>query len=417
MAGEGVEHGHEHGGAVDHGRVDHLTLARRPRLEQGAGHAEGQEHAAAAEVAHQVERRHGLVAGPPDGVERAGQGDVVDVVAGGLGVGTALAPARHAAEHEAGVAGQAHVGTEAEALGHAGPEALDEGVGRLDQAEQGLDAVGVLEVDADRAPAPVQHVGRRVGRIAAHDRLGPVDADHVGPHVGQHHGRERAGPDAGDLQDLDALQRPHQAAAAERAASAVMASTTDGAVEGGQVVTHALEDHELGAGDDLGRALAARHGDQRVDVAVDDERVDVELAQGVGAAARGQDGQELVTHALGVEAAVERRRRPCAAARSSSKCSGLEISAAALDLAGDVALAVVRGGRSSSTGITSGLGWPTSGSPVVDMIDVSDSTRSGCSMAIVCTIMPPIDAPTMWARSMPRASSRPIPSAAMSVSR
>ena len=40
--------------------------------------------------------------------------------------------------------------------------------------------------------------------------------------------------------------------------------------------------------------------------------------------------------------------------------------------------------------------------------------RSGCSIAIVCTIIPPIELPTMWARSIPRWSSRPMPSAAMS---
>ena len=39
-----------------------------------------------------------------------------------------------------------------------------------------------------------------------------------------------------------------------------------------------------------------------------------------------------------------------------------------------------------------------SGSPVADMIDVMLSTRSGCSMAIVRTIIPPIGrASTMWA--------------------
>jgi hypothetical protein len=48
------------------------------------------------------------------------------------------------------------------------------------------------------------------------------------------------------------------------------------------------------------------------------------------------------------------------------------------------------------------------------MMLVSDSTRSGCSMAIVCTIIPPIDAPTMWAAGISSASSRPTASAASS---
>ncbi len=51
------------------------------------------------------------------------------------------------------------------------------------------------------------------------------------------------------------------------------------------------------------------------------------------------------------------------------------------------------------------------------MIEVSERRRSGRSIAIVCAIAPPIDAPTTWARSMPSVSSRPNPSAAISLSR
>ena len=80
--------------------------------------------------------------------ERAGERDVVDVVARGLCQRTVLAPTGHAAEDEARVAGQALVGPETEALHDAGPEPLDQRVGLLDEAEHGGDAVGVLEVDA-----------------------------------------------------------------------------------------------------------------------------------------------------------------------------------------------------------------------------------------------------------------------------
>ena len=58
-----------------------------------------------------------------------------------------------------------------------------------------------------------------------------------------------------------------------------------------------------------------------------------------------------------------------------------------------------------------------SGSPVVDITDVIDSSRSGCSMARVCTIIPPIDRPITWARSTPQASSTASASSAMSDSR
>ena len=50
------------------------------------------------------------------------------------------------------------------------------------------------------------------------------------------------------------------------------------------------------------------------------------------------------------------------------------------------------------------------------MIEVSERTRAGCAIAIVCAIIPPIDTPTTWAVSQPRWSIRPKASAAMSSS-
>ena len=54
--------------------------------------------------------------------------------------------------------------------------------------------------------------------------------------------------------------------------------------------------------------------------------------------------------------------------------------------------------------------------PGCDMIEVRLRTRCGCAIAKVCAIMPPIDAPTTWARSIPRWSSKPATSSAMSSS-
>jgi hypothetical protein len=74
---------------------------------------------------------------------------------------------------------------------------------------------------------------------------------------------------------------------------------------------------------------------------------------------------------------------------------------------------VVAAGESSAA-MASSVAWPTVRSPVLDMIYVSDWTRSGCSIATVCAIIPPIDAPTTCAPSSPSASSRPTVSPAMS---
>ena len=207
--GHAEEGGHQRGGAVHHGRVDHLALPGAAGLDQRARHPEGQVHAAAAEVADQVERRDRGVALASDAVQGAGQGDVVEVVAGGGGVGSVLAPAGHAAVDEARVAGQAVVGADAEPLGHAGPEPLQQCVGAVNQGKDRLDALGRLEVDADRAAPSVEQVERRTLRVAAAHRRGPVHPDHVGAHVGQHHCAERPRPDPRDLDNPYPRQRSH----------------------------------------------------------------------------------------------------------------------------------------------------------------------------------------------------------------
>ena len=173
--------------------------------------AERHEHAAAAEVADEVDRRRRLATLPTEVRERAGERDVVDVVARGLRHRTVLAPPGHAAVHELRVAREAVVGTEAEPLGHARAVALDQRVGLLDEPQHRFDTFRLLQVDTDRPPTAIQ---RLEVRLVEHPRvhlLGPVDADDVGAHVGKQHPRERTGPDAGQLHDLDALQRSHDA--------------------------------------------------------------------------------------------------------------------------------------------------------------------------------------------------------------
>jgi hypothetical protein len=53
---------------------------------------------------------------------------------------------------------------------------------------------------------------------------------------------------------------------------------------------------------------------------------------------------------------------------------------------------------------------------VADIIEVSESTRSGCRAAKVWAIIPPIDAPTTCAAGLPRAASSAAASSAMSSS-
>ena len=205
----GVDRGDQRGCAVDHGRVDDLSLARALRFDQRAEHADGEVHAAAAEVADQVERRHRDLSLAGDRRERTGERDVVDVVAGHLGVGTFLAPAGHASVDDLRVALEADVRAQTEALHHAGAEALEEGVCAFDQLERDLDALGVLEVERDRAAAAGEQVAGRIGRRFTRSVRGAVDADDVGAHVGQDHAAEGARSDALEFNDANAAERSH----------------------------------------------------------------------------------------------------------------------------------------------------------------------------------------------------------------
>jgi hypothetical protein len=203
------DHGHQDGSAVDHGGVHHLALPRGAALDQGAGDAEGQEHAAASEVSDEVQGRGGLPALARHRRQGSGQGDVVDVVTRRVGDRSLLSPAGHAPVHEARIAPEADVRSEAEALHHARAEALDQGVGSLDESQRRGHALGVLEVEADAAPTAVEQVPRRsVGGHVTH-RAGAIEAQHIGAHVRQHHGGEGARSDAGELDDLDARERSH----------------------------------------------------------------------------------------------------------------------------------------------------------------------------------------------------------------
>ena len=175
-------------------------------MQQRREHAGHQIQRAAAEVAQQVHREgRSVVGSSTERVERTGDGDVVHVVPGRLAQRAVLAPAGHPAVDEGGVAGEAVVRTDAETLGDAGPEALEQHVGLLDEPQHGLDATRVLQVEGDRRPTAAEQVLLGARDLQA-TPAGPVDAHHVGAEVGEHHGRERPGPDTDHLDDAYAVQ-------------------------------------------------------------------------------------------------------------------------------------------------------------------------------------------------------------------
>ena len=97
--------------------------------------------------------------------ERAGERDIVEVVTGRLRQRAILPPAGHPAIDELRIALGAIGRAEAEPFHHAGPVALDQRVGRLDQRQRRLDPLRALEIERhDSLAAPKRIVLLFAGR-------------------------------------------------------------------------------------------------------------------------------------------------------------------------------------------------------------------------------------------------------------
>src|SRR5712692_16410 len=79
-----VDRGHQGRDAIDHGRIYYLSLARLLRLQQPRDYAQRQVKRATTEISDEIEGRHRRLALAPNRMQRSGQCDVVDVVAGGM---------------------------------------------------------------------------------------------------------------------------------------------------------------------------------------------------------------------------------------------------------------------------------------------------------------------------------------------
>ena len=138
---------------------------------------------------------------------------VVDAL---LGVGSAVAGAADRDVDQARIERAHGRLAEAQPVHHLRPEILHQHVGAGDQLAQDLDALGLLEVDRQRALAAVgryEQGGELAGRI---DRLAAaardvaarrLDLDHVGALVGQEHRGKRPRHHAGEVDDPHPRQR------------------------------------------------------------------------------------------------------------------------------------------------------------------------------------------------------------------
>ena len=136
----------------------------------GGHDAEHQEHRPAAEVAQVVDRHLRRAVSSADRVQRPGDRDVADVVAGARREGPVLSPAGHPPVDQGGVTRQAVGGADAEALSQqANPVAVGYAVTRRRQ--------GQCCVDFKRLPRGVEqngHDAELARGVHHHDELGPV---------------------------------------------------------------------------------------------------------------------------------------------------------------------------------------------------------------------------------------------------
>ncbi len=142
-----IENTHKQRGPIHHGSVYDLALPGLFDFQERTQDTQGKQHTAATQVADEVQGRHGLLTGPSDGIKRARQGDIVNIVPGRPGKGTLLTPSRHTSKDEFGVPLQAHIRAEPQPFHHARPEAFDKRIRLLNEFENRLTAFGFSEID------------------------------------------------------------------------------------------------------------------------------------------------------------------------------------------------------------------------------------------------------------------------------
>ena len=201
---------------VEHRHLDVLAHARLfPRVQRRCDRLGGENRGGL--VGHDGPdhlRAPGLRIGLHVGEARKALDDgIVDAL---LGVGPAVAGAADRDVDQARIERAHGRFAEAQPIHHLRPEILHQHVGAGDQLAQDVDALGLLEVDRQRALAAVgryEQGGELAGRI---DRLAAaardvaarrLDLDHVGALVGQEHRGERPRHHAGEVDDPHPRQR------------------------------------------------------------------------------------------------------------------------------------------------------------------------------------------------------------------
>ena len=195
-----VKEAHQAGDAIDDGGIHHLPLAARLPFEQRGKDAHRAIHRTAAEIADEVLRRHRQFATLADGIQCAGNGNVIEIVPRGLRQRTFLSPTGHAGIDEARIGFEHGIRAKAQPLHHPGAVTFDQHVGMSERfLDEGLPVLA-FQVHCHTVPRAFHH---RVHRLVPC----PLDTDDFGAHIGEHHRRVRTRADTLEFDDLEACQR------------------------------------------------------------------------------------------------------------------------------------------------------------------------------------------------------------------
>lgn len=133
-------------------------------------------------------------------MQRAGDREVVDVMACLVAARAVLSPAGHAAEHQRGPQREQPGGAEPQPFHHAGTKALDRHVGMAQQFARGRESFRRAQVECEASAATHR-------RAALHlRRARPLDARDPRAHVGEQHRGEGDRAQARELHDPQAAQ-------------------------------------------------------------------------------------------------------------------------------------------------------------------------------------------------------------------
>ena len=120
-------------------------------------------------------------------MQRTNQGNIVNVMTNHVGQRSLLAPAGHAPEDQAWVAGHTHLGAEPQPFHHPRPEAFDKRISLVNQLERRLGPFLLLEVNRNRAATTSEQVKPGVGRHAEVGIFSPVQTQHLRAHIREQH--------------------------------------------------------------------------------------------------------------------------------------------------------------------------------------------------------------------------------------